>query len=42
MADTPRGTIAVSAARVGRADLGEGTATFYDDVLTVIARPRGA
>jgi len=42
MADTPRGTIAVSAARVGRADLGEGTATVDDDVLTVIARPSGA
>jgi hypothetical protein len=42
MADTPRGTIVVSAARVGRADLGEGTATVDDDVLTVIARPSGA
>jgi hypothetical protein len=42
MADTPRGTIAVSAARVGRADLGEATATVDDDVLTVIARPGGA
>ena len=42
MADTPRGTIAVSAARVGRADLGQGTATVDDDVLTVIARPSGA
>jgi len=42
MADTPRGTIAVSAARVGRADLGEGTATIDDDVLTIIARPGGA
>lgn len=44
MADTtpPRGTIAVSAARVGRADLGEATATVDDEVLTVIARPSGA
>ncbi|HEV8448437.1 MAG TPA: hypothetical protein VGQ44_16525 [Gemmatimonadaceae bacterium] len=42
MAETPRGTIAVNAARVGRADLGEATATVDDDVLTVIARPSGA
>jgi hypothetical protein len=42
MAETPRGTIAVSAARVGRADLGEGTATIDDDVLTIMARPSGA
>src|SRR5215467_15645420 len=42
MADTPRGTIAVSAARVGRTDLGAATATVDDDVLTIIARPSGA
>jgi hypothetical protein len=42
MADTPRGTIAVRAARVGRADLGEGTATVDDDVLTIIALAGGA
>ena len=42
MAETPRGTIAVSATRLGRADLGEGTATIDDDVLTIMARPSGA
>jgi hypothetical protein len=42
MAETPRGTIAVQATRVGRTDLGEGTATIDDDVLTIMARPSGA
>lgn len=42
MAETPRGTIAVSAARVGRTELGEGAATIDDDALTLVARAGGA
>lgn len=42
MADTPRGTIVVTAARVGRTDLGEGTAAVDDDALTIIGRSAGA
>jgi hypothetical protein len=42
MAETPRGTIAVSAARVGRTELGDGTATIDDDALTLVARASGA
>ena len=42
MADTPRGTIVVSAARVGRAELGEAAATVDDDALTLLSRSTGA
>lgn len=42
MADTPRGTIAVIAARVGSTDLGEGTAAVDDEALTIVARAAGA
>ncbi len=42
MPETPRETIAVSAARVGRTDLGEGTATVDDDALTLVARAGAA
>jgi hypothetical protein len=45
MPETPRGgggTIAVRAARVGRADLGEGTATVDDDAVTIMALAGGA
>jgi hypothetical protein len=41
MADTPRGTIVVSAARVGRAELGEAAATIDDDALTLLSRSTG-
>src|SRR5690242_6655283 len=42
MAETPRGTVIVIAARVGSTDLGEGTAAVDDDALTIIGRVAGA
>jgi hypothetical protein len=42
MADTPRGTIVVTAVRVGSTDLGEGTAAVDDDALTIIGHASGA
>src|ERR1051326_8250427 len=38
MAEPPRGTIVVAAARIGSTDLGEGTAAGDDEALTVVGR----